>query len=149
MSGTSSLVLEAFLAYRTAKLAAKLSEAFSVVYQQRFGLTIAQWRVLATLAHCREASAKSIANTTSMDKVKVSRAVQLLAERELLTKRIDANDKRSQKLRLTDSGRHLYAQIEPLALQWQNQITADLSQEELTLFMKVVDKLEHGLKENT
>ena len=47
-------------------------------YEQEFGLTIPEWRVLAVLARYPNLSAIEVSERAAMDKVAVSRAVQSL-----------------------------------------------------------------------
>jgi len=44
------LELDKFLPYLVNKLASRLSDELAAVYQQRFGITIPEWRVIAHLA---------------------------------------------------------------------------------------------------
>ena len=41
--------LEGFIPYQLAVVAESVSKAFSKTYAKRFGITIAQWRVLAAI----------------------------------------------------------------------------------------------------
>src|SRR3546814_5629049 len=69
------LRLETFLPYRLNRAAAMSSRQFSHIYRHEFGLTVPEWRVLATLGHRGTASATGIGRGSAMDKNKVSRAV--------------------------------------------------------------------------
>lgn len=145
MTNCKKLELDQFLPYRTVRLAGKLSEAVSAVYKERFNLTIAQWRVLATLGERTSLSAKEIGHSTAMDKVKVSRAVQELVARKLVQKDQDKEDKRAYHLSLTPSGQRLYDEIVPLALNWQTRLLGNISERELAVFMNIVSRLEGAL----
>ena len=72
------LVLEDFLPYRLAVLAHKTSRELSGVYGERFGLSIPEWRILANLGRFGPLYAGELAERSSMDKPKVTRALQRL-----------------------------------------------------------------------
>ena len=145
MSQKPMLLLEQFLAYRVVRFADKLSHAVSDIYTDEHALTIAQWRVLATLAEHDGLTAKTIGIRTSMDKVKVSRAINSLEARRLLTRSTHKGDGRVRHLSLTDAGWRLYYKVVPKALVWQKTLVNDVSEKEYETFLRVMAKLEHSI----
>ena len=101
----TSLVLEEFLPYRLAVLAHTMSRELSGVYGERFGLSIPEWRILANLGRFGPLYAGELAERSSMDKPKVTRALQRLEAGGLLRRAIDADDRRQVRLALTRRGR--------------------------------------------
>jgi DNA-binding MarR family transcriptional regulator len=99
------LVLETFLPYRISRLAERVSRSLSQVYSERFGISVPQWRILATLAEAPGLTAQRVAACTNMDKVKVSRAVAELESRGHLRRERSARDGRASDLHLTDEGK--------------------------------------------
>lgn len=122
---STSFDLAAFLPYRLAVAAARVSARFSARYEE-FGITIPQWRVLAALGSFGETHAQRLTMLTTMDKVKVSRAVAALEAAGLLRRRADALDARRDLLRLTAKGGLLYRELVPLALAMQAELLAEL-----------------------
>jgi len=120
--------LAEFLPYRLAVAAARVSARFSAQYE-KFGVTIPQWRVLAALGSFGETHAQRLTTLTTMDKVKVSRAVAAMLEAGLLRRRADADDARRDLLRLTPKGTRLYGQLVPLAQAMQAELLADIPPE--------------------
>src|SRR5262245_17793198 len=96
--------LERFLPYRLSVLANRASRALARLYGERFGLSVAEWRVIAHLARTAPASANEVAARAAMDKVQVSRAVARLTAKELVERATDAADRRRSALRLTRRG---------------------------------------------
>ncbi len=140
--------LGAFMPYRINRLAEQMSQSLAMVYAERFGISVAQWRILATLNESPGLSAKSVAAHGNLDKVRVSRAVADLEERGLLSRRASAHDGRSSELRLTTSGRRLFGRIAPLALQWEGEFLGTLSATEARELGDLLERLEsrlHGL----
>lgn len=121
------LNLEAFLPYRLNRAAAQSSAQLSRIYRGAFGLTIPEWRVLATLGQLGETTATAIGRHSSMHKTKVSRAVASLQDRRWLERRRDPHDRRMEHLRLTAAGRGAYRRLVPQMLAYQDDLLARLS----------------------
>jgi len=109
------LVLEDFLPYRLSVLTNRISHAIARQYGVRFGLTIAEWRVMAVLGRFAPASANEVSERTAMDKVRVSRAVARLKRSGLIVAATDKADRRRSALRLSAPGKRIYRRIVPLA----------------------------------
>ncbi|MBR1175304.1 MarR family transcriptional regulator [Bradyrhizobium sp. KB893862 SZCCT0404] len=107
------LVLEDFIPYRLNRLGAVVSQRLKKVYSKKFGLTIPQWRVLATLGQFERLTATEIGRHSGMHKTKVSRAVRDLEVRRWLTRIEIEEDRRFETLMLTAAGRKAYDAIVP------------------------------------
>jgi DNA-binding MarR family transcriptional regulator len=117
-------VLDGFLPYRIAVLAGRLSREFSRVYQERFGLSRAEWRVMAHLSQEAEVSVREIHARVDMDKSKVSRAASRLEEAGIITKRISERDRRLVVLALTEKGSAMMAELARAAQDYQAELIA-------------------------
>ena len=126
----SSLVLEEYLPYRISVLSNLVSRTLARLYEQRFGLTVAEWRIMAVLARFGPLSANAVCDRTAMDKVQVSRAVARAVDNGLVDRGIDALDRRRSVLTLTSKGRGIHDQIVPLAVNLQSNLLASLTAEE-------------------
>ncbi len=138
----NALSLTRFLPYRCNTLARKISVSLSRIYTERFGISVAEWRVLVTLAEYGELQAKQVGELTSMDKVQVSRAVAGLLDRELLLRRPCERDSRAALLCLSAAGVRLYQRIEPEVLAWEQSLLAPLAPAERETLFALIDKLE-------
>src|ERR1019366_6496002 len=92
----SDFRLEDFLPYRLSVAANRVSRLFSRRYSDAFGLTIPEWRVLATIARFGTLSPSAVGEWTAMDKVKVSRAAASLVARGLARQSANPNDGRAR-----------------------------------------------------
>jgi len=136
MAKVTTLELDRFLPYRLSVLSNIVSTAISGAYEKRFGLTIPEWRVMAVLAMTPDLSAAEVAQRTAMDKVAVSRAVaSLLRERRIVRQTAHA-DRRRSHLRLSAAGRKVYAQVVPVALDYERDLLAPLTRKD----REVVDR---------
>lgn len=137
--------LDQFLPYRLNRLADQISEQLAHLYESSYSLTIAQWRVLAWLNQCGVLTAKQIRDATRMDKARVSRAVQVLADRELISRSPDQQDQRAHHLRLTAAGNALLEQLLPEAQAWETSLLATLTGAERQALLQAMAKLEKAL----
>ncbi len=110
----AALALDAFLPYRAARLATALSRALAAQYEQRYDISVAEWRVLVHLTQQTEISVRDIFTRVDMDRARVTRAVQRLAGRGYVSKLVNQNDRRLVKLALTASGTALASELSAL-----------------------------------
>jgi DNA-binding MarR family transcriptional regulator len=135
-----------FVPFRLNRLAAEVSGALAIEYQERYGLDIPAWRVLATLGFRKEpCSAQYVAECTRTHKSTISRAVTALLQRGFIERVENENDRREFRLRLTRKGRTLYEELFPRLLQREQEILACLSTQERRDFAMLLGKLEAGL----
>jgi len=135
------LALDAFVPYRLSVLTNQVSSAIARRYADRFGLTIPEWRVMATLGETPGLSARDVAARTAMDKVQVSRAVSSLMAAKRVQRSYDAEDGRVTRLSLTRAGRAIYDEIVPLALHLEATFLSALTAEERETFDRLLTKL--------
>lgn len=141
-----SLVLNQFIPYRVVSLGKQISDSLAKIYSEEFDLSVAEWRVLASLAELPAQTARDIGTLTSMDKVKMSRAVKLLDDKAYLLKKKNPNDNRASYLSLSAKGMRLYRDIAPRALAWEQELISVLQPAEHEVFMAVMDKLREQLE---
>ena len=142
----ATLDLFRFVPFRLNRLAAEVSAALSGEYQERYGLDIPEWRVLATLGFRNEAcSAQYIAHCTRTHKSTVSRAVTALMTRQLVERVENEDDRREFALRMTAKGRALYQKLIPRLLRKEQEIVSCLSAQEKKDFARMLGKIEKSL----
>ena len=113
-------ILENFLPYQLSILASRISRDFSKEYISRFGLSNAEWRIIAHLSQETETiSIREIYQKVDLEKSKVSRAVSKLAERQLLSKKVNLSDKRLVDLKLTKVGREIIDEMTEIAMDFE------------------------------
>ena len=118
--------LAQFLPYRLNIAAARVSRAFAEHYRERFGISIAEWRVLVHLHHAGPVSVRDIELRTEMEKSKVSRAASRLEKAGLVAKAVNDADRRLVQLSLTPQGQALVARLLPVAMRFQAEMKARL-----------------------
>ena len=142
----SRLDLLRFMPFRLNRLAAEVSAALSGEYQERYGLDIPEWRVLATLGFRNDAcSAQYIAHCTRTHKSTISRAVTALMTRQLVERVENEDDRREFRLRMTRKGKTLYEELIPRLRRKEHEILSCLSAQERKEFALVLGKIEKSL----
>ena len=140
---SSRLDLFRFVPFRLNRLAAEVSAALSGEYQERYGLDIPEWRVLATLGFRNDAcSAQYIAHCTRTHKSTISRAVTALMTRQLVERVENEDDRREFRLRMTRKGKALYTQLIPRLLRKESEIMVCLTPGEQKDFARLLGKIE-------
>ena len=145
MHARAALHLPSFVPFRLNRLAVAVSSYLSVIYRERFGLDIPEWRVLVTVGSERGCTAQSIAGSTRMHKTRVSRAITHLEELGLMERTSSAHDRREMQLRLSKTGRRMYQELVPLALERERTLLACLNKDELCGFLLALEHLERLL----
>lgn len=133
--------LDDFLPYQLAAAAERISAAFSTTYRARFGLSIAEWRIMAHLSQTDALSVRDLHQRAGLEKSKASRAAGRLEGRGLVAKRGGSADKRLIELTLTAEGRELVEEMFPIARAFEADLVADLTQVEQAALTAALRKL--------
>jgi len=139
---TLGLRLDDYLPYRLSVASSAVSGLIARAYEDRFGLTIPQWRLISVLAEDGALTQGALVTRTGMDKVTVSRAAQGLSRRRLTARSDHHADGRSHMLALTPEGRRLHAEIAPLALAYEAALIAGLAPAEVALLKRLLSRLQ-------
>ena len=124
------LELERFLPYRLSVLTNRVSRLMAREYESRYGIGVSEWRAMAVLGREAALSAGEVAERTSMDKVRVSRAVAALLRKGFVERRRDPVDQRVARLSLTARGEEVYRRVAALALAFEARLLAGFHAEE-------------------
>ncbi len=118
-----------FLPYQLSVASNAVSRAVAAGtgYESRFGLTNAEWRVLAAVTAAGNPTQVELVVATGMDKMTISRAVGALSTRRLIDRVQDSADRRTLRLSPTDEGGRIHDIVAPQALQVEARLLAALS----------------------
>jgi DNA-binding MarR family transcriptional regulator len=136
-----------FLPYLLSITSNAVSSRVAEAYRARFGLRIAEWRVMAVLGDAGALTQRQLAGATLMDKVAVNRACKELEDRGLAARTANARDGRSHHLDLTDEGRAMHARIMPLALGMEAAMFEGFSSEERETFRRLLARVREAAGE--
>jgi len=135
------LILEDFLPYRLSITSHTVSTNIARVYEKRFGVSIPEWRVIAVLGRYPGLSAVEVADRTLMDKVAVSRAVTKLIKNGRIDREFADADRRRSILNLSEEGKKVHNEIAPLALEFEQQLVHNISEDDYQKFNSVLEQL--------
>lgn len=133
--------LEQRSAYRFALISAQTTRSLTGLYRKH-GLTVGGWRTLSLIGNYQPIYPSSIAERTSVDPDKVTRAVDRLVEKGFVVRNTDKVDRRRVVLRLTARGLRAYNEIEKVRRKVEVQFLSVLSKDELASFYSILEKLE-------
>lgn len=136
------LKLSDYLPYRLSVASNEVSRLIAESYEDRFGLKIPEWRVIAVLAEFNAHTQAEIVAKTAMDKVTVSRAVAGLVARDLVRRSINEADGRSQIVALTKAGKRLFDDISPLARDYEARLLDGFSPREIDSLKTLLQRIE-------
>ncbi len=121
----------------------RIGRAFFADVESKHGVSLAEWRVLVTLAHRGAATASEIVAAWGLEKMAANRAVARLLRQGLVRRMAGSakTDRRRQPVALTPAGRRLYARIEPAATRRYRAIVAPLNRAERRRLALTLGKL--------
>lgn len=133
--------LSDFLPYLLSITSNAVSDRIAEEYHARFGLKIAEWRVMAVLGDIGGQTQRELVGATRMDKVAVNRACKVLESRKLIARRPNDRDGRSHHLELTGTGRSIFNEIMPIALAMEARLFAPLIGAEREAFKALLTQI--------
>lgn len=136
------LILRKFLPYRLSVLSNRISQAIADRYEEKFSLSLPEWRMIAVLGEESDLSAAEVSQRTAMDKVAVSRAVKNLLATGRLERHFSNDDRRRSVLSLSTKGREVYQKVLPLALSYETTLLSGLSAKEQEFLDNILNKLD-------
>jgi DNA-binding MarR family transcriptional regulator len=135
------LRLENFLPYQLAVLSNTVSTSVAKAYDQRFKVSIPEWRVIAVLGRFPGLSAIEVAEKTMLDKVAVSRAVTKLIKNGRIDRQFADADRRRSILNLSEDGQKLHDEIAQLGLQFERDLVQGFSEDEMENLNNIMQRL--------
>lgn len=133
--------LEAWFNFKINLLSNRISRVVSGAYSNSYGIGIIDWRAIVAIRHFGPVTASEISDKANLDKGSLSRAIEQLVAKGLVSKSLSKQDRRRSILKLTVVGEELYNEIAPLALQRQQALLSVLEREEHALLMRLVDRV--------
>jgi DNA-binding MarR family transcriptional regulator len=112
------------------------------------GVTVAEWVVMREMFDDEEISPGVVAERIGMTRGGVSKLVDRLVSKKLVTRRDRSDDRRFQSIALTGAGRRLVPQVAALADQNDEEFFRPLSARERAALIATMKKLvvAHGLQ---
>ncbi|MGB0989189.1 hypothetical protein CRV03_05515 [Arcobacter sp. F155] len=113
----------------------KILSAYDIAIEQRATLEIIKYEP--------NVNQTKIAQLLGKDKTTISRSLNSLEKKELITRESDTqNDKRSNKIKLTKKGERILEETLPYVTDFREGLNSKISEKEHKLFFEILDKLE-------
>jgi DNA-binding MarR family transcriptional regulator len=139
------LALESSISFQVSVLAKLLDRRLARLVVDRFGLTVAEYRVLAQVTVYPRSTVRAIAERTHVDKAQVSRAAAALEAGAYVTRDMLDHDRRSPVFTVTRTGRALLSRIIPLRQAQEQDLVAGLDPAEVRVLREVLPALIEAL----
>jgi len=132
-------------------LTGKISTAINRTFLRAFAtegieITTEQWSVLACLWKKDKVTQQELCDLTSKDKPSMTRLIDKLEKRNLVTRVSDHNDRRTNLIHLTDAGNTLKQKATEIVQQVATRTLDHISDEELNTVRTVLKKIMTNLK---
>ena len=127
-------------------LIGKISMAINRTFLRAFAtegidITTEQWSVLACLWKKDKVTQQTLCNLTSKDKPSMTRLIDKLEKRNLVTRVSDHNDRRINLIHLTDKGMTLQQKATELVQKIATKTLDNISEEELIMSKAVLKRI--------
>jgi len=128
-------------------LSSLIGRAFHGEISVRHRISLPEWRVLVTLANRPGATGAEIVERWAMQPMTASRAIRQLRRRGWIERRVNAADRRSFALWLTERGRAALRRAGPHAGRRYDELVGTLSARELAALQRALLKLTQRAKQ--
>lgn len=112
-----------------------------------FGITVAEWRVLAQCCSRQSSSAAEIAAAFDADRAEVSRAVASLLMAKHIYREPDINHRQKMRIMATESGRKIFEGVRAVREAYFSDVLQDLDQDERRALNSAMSRISHRVEE--
>jgi DNA-binding MarR family transcriptional regulator len=148
MDKCNEFTLQDFFPYQVRIYYLAVSGAINGIYSDKYGLKTDEWRILLNLYTTSPMTAKEMAEKASIGYVNVSRAISSLEKRKYIDKFVNANDRRSVLVRMTQKGRRAIQDIIPVLKQKEEDFLSDLTVDEQKMLIKLMSKVRRKIQQS-
>ncbi len=127
--------------YRLAALSRRWTASSEKIYEQKMGISLSEWRIVAIVGAEQPINAAAIADRGLLEKSHISRLVARLAGRGLIVSEVDSKDARKAWLSLTEAGQALFKQASDISQARDRLFLSPLTPTERETLDGLLDKL--------
>ncbi|MFC6637687.1 MarR family transcriptional regulator [Sulfitobacter sp. JBTF-M27] len=135
-----------FVTFRFARLQNSLNAQATFLLRSKADLSLVEWRLIQSLRMFENASMTELSGHVQMDKGQLSRKISAMVKKGLLRVEKDKHDQRVQHLHLTEKAQRLSDQMMPTMEARQTLLLADVPEDDLATFYRVLEKIEEASK---
>lgn len=112
-------------------------------------ITVDQWVVLDNASRTEGVSQVELADLVYKDAPTITRIIDLLVKKGMVTRRMSENDRRRFNIYLTDKGKSVFDKALPLAVEARKTGWANMGEAEFETFYRILDTIYENFDENT
>ena len=105
------------------------------------GVTVAEWVILREMFDTQSTSPSALATATGLTRGAISKLIDRLVQKKLVSRSEASGDRRFQNIKLTSAGRTLVPRLSRIADQNEEEFFAQLSAEERERLLATLKKL--------
>lgn len=141
-SNNKKELISGFLLEKTAKMM-KLHFSRALAVNQEIEITADQWIILDIVYNLEPISQQDLADQSMKDAPTVTRILDILENKQFLSRQAHPTDRRKFQIVLLEKGRELYDLVWPVVRNFRATCYQDISPEELEIFLSVLYKIQH------
>jgi DNA-binding MarR family transcriptional regulator len=134
--------LDDLLLYRLSRAARAGAGMATRLVEGGFGITRREWGMIGTLAQTGEITPSALSEQLNLDRVRTSRGLRSLVEKQLVERRRDAEDRREVHVRLSPAGRQLYDGLFPRIADLNTGLLDGLEPAHIEVLLQCLQRLE-------
>lgn len=126
---------------------ARKSQTYLVMTLDKFNLTAAEQPILMALYHCEGISQEQLTALVGVDKAATARAVKSLEKKGMAIRMRDQQDRRQNRLYLTETAKRLCPSVKSALSAFNAQITEGIDEASLEIACRVLQKMDLTLSQ--
>lgn len=137
-------LISGFLLEKTAKIM-KLHFSRTLAQHPDIDITTDQWIILDILCQKGPVTQQDLAELSLKDAPTVTRILDILENKQLLTRQAHPTDRRKFQIALMEKGREMYDRVLPVAKSFRADCYENITPEELGTFLTVLQKIHNHI----
>lgn len=125
---------------------ARMLKTYADQEVRQFGMTRAQWAVLARLEASEGLKQAELAEMLDIQPITLTRLVDRMCDNGLIERRADPDDRRAKRLYLTAAARPLMERLSVLGRDIMDDVLANVSRTEVERMVTQLDTMRHNLR---
>lgn len=109
--------------------------------EEGFDLSTEQWITISLIHNGMVKNQQDIANLSGKDKTTVTRALEVLLNAGLITRKVDPDDRRANLISLSQKGKKLREKMQPVYDRVRDEILSNFNKKELEANAAFLEKL--------
>jgi DNA-binding MarR family transcriptional regulator len=110
---------------------------------EQLGIGYSQYKILRILVNGMAVKQKFIADTLGQTEASISRQIDILIDKVLITKQVDRHNRRNRLITITPKGRKIAEATKLVLAKYHQTILADISDKKQADLLKLLEEL-HG-----